>query len=127
MASRTRSRRRGLGLDAGVSPAASMIDHSLRGCRRASKTRGDCHRKVTGSRNEVEGVRQLVGPFGKSSVEVTHLVADIHDDRVTLVLKLLPLWRLEIGGGFRREVVRLQDQSGPLESCGSKIRFSRRA
>src|SRR5207244_8885997 len=106
---------------------ASMIDHSLRGCCGARKTLGEDHRKVTGSRNEVERVWQLVGPFGKSPVEVTHLVADIHDDRVALVLQLLPLWRLEIGGRFRREVVRLQDQSGPLESGGSKIRFGRRA
>src|SRR6266850_5960321 len=127
MASRTRSRRRGLGYDAGVSRTASMIDHSLRGCRRARKTGRHCHRKVTGSRNQVERVWQLVGPFGEPAVEIAHLVADVDDDRVTLLLKLLPLWRLEIGGRVRREVVRLADHSGPLESCGSKIRFGRRA
>src|SRR3989442_11329855 len=83
--------------------------------------------RAASSRNEVEGVWQLVGPFGESTVEIAHLVADVDDDRVPLVLKLLPLWRLEIGGRFRREVVRLQDQSGPLEPGGSKIRFGRRA
>src|SRR6266850_5362784 len=119
MASRTRSRRRGLGYDAGVSRTASMIDHSLRGCRRARKTGRHCHRKVTGSRNQVERVWQLVGPFGESSVEIAHLVADVDDDRVALVLQLLPLRRLEIGGGPCREVVRLQDQAAPPISGGT--------
>src|SRR6266850_6959769 len=119
MASRTRSRRRGLGYDAGVSRTASMIDHSLRGGRRARKTRHHCHRKITRLWNEVKRVWQHVGPFGEPAVEIAHLVADVDDDRVALVLQLLPLWRLEIGGRFRREVVRLQDQAAPLISCGT--------
>src|SRR6266446_6166855 len=96
-----------------------MIDHSLCGCRRARKTRRHCHRKITCLWNEVKRVWQLVGPFGESSVEIAHLVADVDDDRVTLVLQLLPLRRLEIGGGPCREVVRLQDQAAPFVSCGT--------
>src|SRR5438874_5098013 len=89
----------------GGAVAASMIDHSLCGWRRARKTRRQCHRKITRLWNEIKRVWQLVGPFGESSFEVTHLIADVDDDRVALVLQLLPLRRLEIGSRFRREVV----------------------
>src|SRR5438552_15556902 len=119
MASRTRSRRRGLGYDAGVSRTASMIDHSLCGCRRARKTRRHCHRKITCLWNEVKRVWQLVGPLGESSVEIAHLVADVDADRVAQVLQLLALWRLEVGGRFRRQVVRLQDHAAPPISGGT--------
>src|SRR5262250_1195669 len=85
-------------------------------------SRNDSH-GISLSRNEVEGVRQLVRPLGKTAIEIAHLVADVHDNRVALILQLLPLRRLELDGGFRREVVGLEKNPGPFISRRAQIGF----
>src|SRR5437762_7925402 len=73
--------------------------------------------------NQVEGVGQLVRLLGKTAIEITRLIAHVDDDRVTLLLDLLALRRLELRRGSRREVVGSQDQSGPGVARRAQIRF----
>src|SRR2546426_8093150 len=77
-----------------------------------------------GSRKKVKRIRELVSSLRKPSLKVTHLIPNVHDDRITLILELFPLRSLELDGRFRREIVRLQDQRGPFVACRSQVGFS---
>src|SRR5262245_16198520 len=81
--------------------------------------------KTCYSRQEVDGVGELEGPFRVAASEVALLIAHRQKNGVALLGELAPLRSLEIDGALEQRALGLQDDPGPLVSLFLEIALGR--